>query len=90
MSLILSNELKTSLIAITSIILTAGVGAVILAVARQDEYAPFKAKQLNAVMLSLVTACLWSLGSLQSTPVFDLTSPVWSNCNFWQIWYAEL
>lgn len=87
MSLLLSDPVKLSIISITGIVLFTGISAVSLAFYNQKKYPPFKAKQLPAVALSLLSSCFWLLGTLQSLAVFNLTTPVWSNCAFWEIWY---
>lgn len=87
MSINLSNEAKNAMISITCLILVAGASAVILTVTRQNQYPPFKAKQLPAITVSLVAACFWMFGAMQTLEIFDLTSPVWSNCAIWAIWY---
>lgn len=86
MSYNLSDPVKTAMISLTTFILTTGVVALSFAFYHQKEYPPFKAKQLPAVAVSLVAACFWMLGTLQSLAVFDLTNPVWAVCPFWEIW----
>lgn len=86
MSYLLTDQNKIGMITFTGVILISGISAVSLAYYRQKQYPPFKAKQLPAVALSLIAACFWSIGNLQSHSVFDLTNRVWAVCDFWLIW----
>jgi len=49
-------------------------------------YGPFKAKQIDLIILSVISEIFWFIGLVPSVHMLPSTG-VWSLCALWQLWF---
>jgi len=49
-------------------------------------YGPFKAKQIDLIVLSVISECFWFVGALQAIK-FLPQEGIWALCSLWSLWF---